>query len=191
MRSTRHVAASLCTLALLWTACAAEVRETGKQEARAEAGKSDRAAAAVDAAQLLPNGKIPVEGVLTGGQPTEAQLAHARDLGYRTVVNLRTPGEKGATTPGEVEALGMKYVAFPIAGVADLDEAHARRFADILAKAERPVIIHCASGNRVGALFAMKAWLVDGKPPAEALALGEAAGLTHLEPAVREKMGLH
>ncbi|HXI02078.1 MAG TPA: sulfur transferase domain-containing protein [Candidatus Saccharimonadales bacterium] len=191
MRRTHHVAASFCTLALLWTACAAEVRETGKQEIKAGAEKAAGAATAVDPAELLPNGKIPVEGVLAGGQPTEAQLAHARDLGYRTVVNLRTPGEEGATTPGEVESLGMKYVAFPIAGPADLDEAHARQFAEILAKAERPVIIHCASGNRVGALFAMKAWLVDGKPPAEALELGKAAGLTHLEPAVREKMGLH
>ena len=42
------------------------------------------------AADLLPNGREPLPGVLTGGQPSRAQLDALAAAGYRTVVNLRT-----------------------------------------------------------------------------------------------------
>jgi hypothetical protein len=51
-------------------------------------------------------------------------------------------------------------------------------------------VIACASGNRVGALLALREfWLEDAEPEA-ALALGKAAGLTRLEPSVRLLLGL-
>ena len=49
------------------------------------------------------------------------------------------------------------------------------------------VLIHCASGNRVGALVALHA-RGTGATPDEALALGKAAGLAGLEPAVRARL---
>jgi hypothetical protein len=36
----------------------------------------------------------------------------------------------------------------------------------------------------------MKAFYVDGMSPEEALVIGEEAGMTRLEPTVREKLGL-
>ena len=51
-----------------------------------------------------------------------------------------------------------------------------------------PVIIHCASGNRVGALLALRANLIQGKSASEALAFGKAAGLTTLEDAVKQRL---
>lgn len=156
------------------------------------AGPQSRPAADpnIPAADLLPNGRAPLEGIITGGQPTPVQLEAARKAGYRTIVNMRPADEPGSTAPDDVTKLGMSYVTLPIAGAADVTEENARRLAGILEKAERPVIIHCSTGNRVGALLAMKAFVVDGKPPEEALALGQAAGLTRLEPVVREKLGL-
>jgi len=86
--------------------------------------------------------------------------------------------------------LGMTYVSIPIAGAADISEENARRLAEVLDVGADPVVVHCASGNRVGALFALKAYYVDGKTPEEALALGKAAGVTRLEPVVRQTLGL-
>lgn len=140
-------------------------------------------------ADLLPNGKEAFEGVLVGGQPTAEQLAAARDAGYRTVINLRPFAEPGAAAePGLVAELGLDYVLIPVAGAAGLTEANARRLDDALAAAEYPVIVHCASGNRVGGLFALRAFYLEGKSAEEALELGRDTGLTRLEPAVREKL---
>ena len=50
--------------------------------------------------------------------------------------------------------------------------------------------MHCASGNRVGGLFALKAFYVDGKTPEEALEIGRSAGMTRTEAVVRQELGL-
>lgn len=141
-------------------------------------------------AELLRNGKAPFDDILTGGQPTPEQFQGLADLGYRTVINMRSTGESGSTRASTVEALGMTYVALPIAGAQDVSEANARKLASALEANEHPVVVHCASGNRVGALFALKAYYVDGESAEDALAVGKAAGVTRLEPLVREQLGL-
>lgn len=139
--------------------------------------------------EIVPNAKRPEPDILAGGQPTAEALAAAQSAGFKTVVNIRGEGEPG-TGREEVEALGMTYVTLPIAGAGDLDAENARAFAELLANAERPVIVHCGSGNRVGGLFALKAHYVDGYEAQEALDIGLAAGLTSLEAAVRSELGL-
>ena len=141
---------------------------------------------------LLRNGLTPFEGeaLLVGGQPTPDQFEKASDLGYKTVINLRGPEEEGNTDPALVEGLGMTYVSLPVNGSADLTEERARALAEALDSAESPVMVHCSSGNRVGGLFALKAYYVDGLSPEEALEVGNAAGVTRAEPVVREKLGL-
>ena len=154
------------------------------------AAPSTAVASQADPAELLRNGRLTDDGILVGGQPTPEQLETLRDLGYRILVNLRMPQESGTTDPALVETMEMDYVSIPIAGAEGVNEANARRLAEVLERAEGPVVVHCASGNRVGALFAMKALYVDGKSPEEALAVGRAAGVTHLEPVVKQKLGL-
>jgi uncharacterized protein (TIGR01244 family) len=146
---------------------------------------------ATDPAALLPNGKEPLPGVITGGQPSREQLEALAAAGYRTLVNLRTEREEMPVAPADVAMLGMRYVHIPVAGAADLTAAKAAELAALLADPEaRPMAIHCASGNRVGALLAVEAATVEAREPEEALELGRAAGLGGLEPAVREVLGL-
>ena len=136
----------------------------------------------------IPNAKAPMQGVLTGGQPTEADLGKAAAAGYRTIVNLRGVEESiSFDEKAVVNALGMEYIAIPIADSQGLTVDKARRLAEILARPKgRPLMIHCASGNRVGALMALKAFHLDGKDLEAALNIGRQAGLTRLEAAVRE-----
>jgi uncharacterized protein (TIGR01244 family) len=142
------------------------------------------------AAELLRNGKMPFEGVLVGGQPTAEQFETLAGLGYGTIVNLRQPEEKGNTDSALIESLGMRYVAIPIGSAETLNEQNALELAEILAGAEAPVVVHCASGNRVGALFALKAYYADGETPEEALALGQQAGMTRTASVVKQRLGL-
>ena len=139
----------------------------------------------------ITNARAPFPGVLTAGQLTETQLDALVEAGYGTFVNLRGPGETGTGWEAARAAeLGATYVSIPISGAADVHDANARRLAEALATAEGPAVVYCKSSNRVGALFALEAHVVDGKEPEESLAIGYSAGLTRLEPRVRELLGL-
>jgi uncharacterized protein (TIGR01244 family) len=132
---------------------------------------------------------VPFDGIVTAGQPSPEQLEAFKAAGIATVVNLRQPTETlGFDEQSTVETLGMTYVALPIAGSAGLSEENVRRFADILDSHARPMLVHCGSANRVGALFALDAGRHRGKSVDEAIELGRAAGLGSLEPATRERL---
>jgi uncharacterized protein (TIGR01244 family) len=141
----------------------------------------------------VPSARIPIAGVLSGGQPTQDEIAAAGAAGYKTVINLRPLTEPGFEwEPAAVKAAGMAYVSIPVAGAAGLTKDNVIRLDAALkaAEAKGPVLLHCASGNRIGAMLALRAAWLEGKDPAAALAFGEASGLTHLEPAVRTLLGL-
>ncbi len=137
----------------------------------------------------IKNARQPEEGLLTGGQPTAEQLAEAAAAGYRTVVNLRPLAEQEWNEPAKAAELGLRYVALPVAGADDLTLDNARALAEILDdEANYPVLVHCASSNRVGALFALRAFHLEGKSSDESLEIGRQAGLTSLEAKVRERL---
>lgn len=122
-----------------------------------------------------------------GGQPTPAHLADLARAGVRTVINLRAPSEPTEyDESAEAAGLGLRYVALPIAGAADLDRERVREFGRVLDEARREggVLIHCASANRAGAMVALDASLNRGQALDDAVAHGRMAGLTSLEPAV-------
>ena len=122
------------------------------------------------------NASFPETGILAAGQPTGEQLQLLAEDGYKTVIDLRPDAEpRGYDEVEAAKANGLAYVNVPITGAA-LDKAAIDRFIAELDKAQRPVIIHCATSNRVGALY--YAWLREkGTPREKALAQGKAAGL--------------
>lgn len=133
----------------------------------------------------IPNAKSPYEGVLCGGQPTPEALETAQRKGFKTIINLRPASEHAGWDVAEtVQSLGLNYVNIPIAGEADLTQENVNAFHNALNDNESPTIVHCASGNRVGALFAMRAAWIEGKTTEEALEIGRCSGLTGMEPAV-------
>ncbi|MDI3259061.1 MAG: sulfur transferase domain-containing protein [Sinobacteraceae bacterium] len=137
----------------------------------------------------VPNACTPQDGICTGGRPRPEHLRQAKERGVRRVVNLCPPNEAcDYDEAAVVAALGLDYVNIPVAGPADLTPENARKLAEAIrdASAAHPVFVHCASGNRVGGLFAIKARYVDGLDAERALAVGRSAGLTKLEPEVRK-----
>ncbi len=94
---------------------------------------------------------------VASGQPDEAMLQTIAEAGFSAVVDLRAADEeRGFDEAKEVERLGMEYVLLPIASADDLTLDKAAVLDQILAQNEGPVLIHCASGNRVGALYALR-----------------------------------
>ncbi len=138
----------------------------------------------------LLNERSPLTGVVTGGAPDEAVLERAAAAGFKTFIELRSDAERVPQLEAKARELGLDVHVIPIAGPDDLNEGNARRLGALLAS-NRPLLLTCASGNRVGALLALEAAWVEGRAAGEAIELGKAAGLTaRLEPVVREKLGL-
>lgn len=133
----------------------------------------------------------PRPGLLTGGQPSAADWAGLKARGVTMVVNLRPDAEMaGRNEAAEVAAAGMAYVGIPVAGADAVDTDNARRLWTLLKSSDTPVFVHCASGNRAGALLALGAAQSGGMAPEAALEFGRKAGLGSLEPVVRERLGL-
>ena len=141
----------------------------------------------------IPDFRQPRPGLVAGGQPDASAWRQLRAQGVTMVVNLRTDEEQaGRDEAAEVAAAGLAYRAIPVAGVAGINDGNAaalRALLEALEDADGTVLVHCASGNRVGGLLAIGA-AQDGVPAEQALELGRAAGLTTAEPHVREQLGL-
>lgn len=139
----------------------------------------------------IPGLRTPRAGVLTGGQPEATAWPLLADGGVGTVINLRPDAElDGRDVAAEAATAGLDYVQIPVAGAGDVTTEKATALWQAMQAADGPVLVHCASGNRVGALMALAAVEHEGLAPEEALALGREAGLTSLEPKVRELLEL-
>jgi protein tyrosine phosphatase (PTP) superfamily phosphohydrolase (DUF442 family) len=171
----------------LCVACASAPITSAPVASRAPVSQPPAAAAASEIV-AVPNARQAISGVTTGGKPTEAQLQQAKDIGYRTVISL-LPSAEALGEAEAVQTLGMKFISIPIPDASALTEENARRLAAAMdAPDAKPLLLHCASGNRAGALLALKAFYVDSVTPAEALDLGLRAGMTSLHPQVEAKM---
>jgi uncharacterized protein (TIGR01244 family) len=118
-------------------------------------------------------------GVATCGQPDASDLEEAAAAGYRTVVNFRDLSEPGALPDEETRAagLGLRYVYVPVTP-RTLSWSHADRLAAVLATPDAaPVLLHCSTGGRAAAVYALWQAKYAGVPAADALSTAESAGL--------------
>ncbi len=134
------------------------------------------------------NSVTPVDGITSAGQPDQAALAVFGDNGYVAIIDMRGEREdRGMDEKAVVESLGMDYVLLPIASEDDISFENAKKLDDLLAAYDGPVLIHCGSGNRVGALLALRQSM-NGADDAAAIEYGKQGGLTGLEPVVRARL---
>lgn len=143
--------------------------------------------ASVELARHVPHLAEPADGLVTSGQPDKEAWELLAAQGVTTVINLRSDEEmRGSDEAGQVAAASMHYVHIPVAGGGDVNRANAARLHEAVASAPGKVLVHCASGNRVGALLAIDASDRRQLDVDQAVAYGKSAGLTGLEPRVRE-----
>lgn len=134
-------------------------------------------------APKMANAGQPLADVATAGQPEREDFEHLAGAGYKTIIDLRTPEEpRGLDEPEVVRrAGGMEYVNIPV-GHEDVDDATFERFREIMTDPERrPVLVHCTSANRVGALLIPYLILDEGKVPDEAVRMASEVGLRSAE----------
>lgn len=116
-----------------------------------------------------------------GGATAPGALAQLREMGFRTVVNLRAASEPDARleeSQAAAATAGLRYVHLPF-DVNNPDPAVVEQFLAVVTDAaSQPVYVHCAGANRAGGLWLIKRMLVDGWEEERAVAEAEAVGLT-------------
>ncbi len=104
--------------------------------------------------QSLPNGASPINGVFTAGQPGAADFRELANAGVKTVIDLRSPAEpRGFDEPSTARAAGLTYHNLPVTpgAIGDREFTELRKL--LGDQQARPVLVHCGSGSRVGALL--------------------------------------
>jgi len=133
-------------------------------------------------------GERPVGGfAVSAGQPSEARF-RALAPHVERIITLRMPDENPYDEAALAAELGVRFTQIGINAERLRDSAvRAQVFAllDDASKQEGLTYLHCGSGDRVGALWAL--WRIEREtmPLEEAIADGKRAGLTSLEPLVR------
>jgi protein tyrosine phosphatase (PTP) superfamily phosphohydrolase (DUF442 family) len=125
--------------------------------------------------------------VACGGATTPEAVPELKKMGYASIINLRVPTEPGANVDAEAAAAktaGINFYNIPFNG-ATPDPAVADKFlATITAKGNEPAYIHCAAGNRAGAMWMIKRLVVDHWDSDKAYTEAAALGLT--SPALKQ-----
>ena len=114
----------------------------------------------------------------TGGQPTQRAFAKVAASGFHSVLSLRAAGEGIDLTKERalVEKTGLRYFNIPVVSNAPRAEQAGEFIRLVKEKTNHPMLINCASANRVGAFMMIYRVLEQGwneeKALDEALKIG-------------------
>ena len=167
-RTVPFVVPSLVLVALLVATapgCSAPADDAEKSEADAKAETAEATDPAqpheplpIVAANIagLPNSFV-VGDVIVAGKPTMEGMVNARDSGATLVINTRMQGEMSFDERSVVQGLGMHYINLGFTP-ATLEDSVVESFILELGKRKPEdgvLLVHCSTGSRVAALWAM------------------------------------
>lgn len=124
----------------------------------------------------IPNLQQPSYKIFTSGQPTEEGFRLLDAMGFKTVVNVLPEPECLANEKQMVTSNNMVYRTFPF-DLTAFKLATIHEFAALLKTVDKPVLIHCSTGNHVGGLWFAYRALIDKVPLPEALKEGRQIGM--------------
>ena len=120
--------------------------------------------------------------IACAGATSPAAVAAVKQMGFKSIINLRQASEAGADLDAEAAAAqtaGITYVHLPL-NTAGPDPAVVDRFLmAVTTPANQPAFVHCASANRASALWLIKRMLVDKWDAERASTEAAALGLTN------------
>ncbi|HEX7138841.1 MAG TPA: sulfur transferase domain-containing protein [Vicinamibacterales bacterium] len=102
--------------------------------------------------------------IACAGATTPEAVPALKEMGYKSIINLRLATEPGANVEGEAaaaKAAGINYVHIPF-NTAQPDPAVADAFVTAVTRPDNnPAFVHCASANRAAAMWMIKRMVVD------------------------------
>ncbi|MCI0442680.1 hypothetical protein L0152_05620 [bacterium] len=124
----------------------------------------------------LPNLYQPRYLILTSGQPTNLGYQILQQMGVQTVINVLPEAE---CDPGErsmVIANDMVYFSQPFDPI-NINRDIVVRFGKLIKHVEKPVLVHCSTGNHVGGMWFAFRVLIEKAPIGTAIAEARQIGM--------------
>lgn len=100
----------------------------------------------------VPNLQQPRYGLFTAGQPTAVGFDQLAAMGFNTVINVLPEKECEPGEPSVVTSHNMAYYNLPFEPEG-LSKETIVQFADLLATVDKPILVHCSTGNHVGGMW--------------------------------------
>ncbi len=118
--------------------------------------------------------------IACGGSTKPEAIREIRNMGFKSVINLRLANEEGAMVEEEgaaVRAAGMNYVHLPFNAQSPDPQLIDNFIAAVTKPANTPAYMHCGAGGRAAALWMIKRVKADGWTVDRALVEANALGL--------------
>ncbi|WP_319800145.1 beta-lactamase hydrolase domain-containing protein [Psychrobacter sp. I-STPA6b] len=133
----------------------------------------------VDLQSVLSPVFFPDEQTVVTGALSPEQIAHIAASGVEHVINFQPESELTFDEKSAVEAHGMSYSHLPITGAEDLKQVNLLEFDKILRQHHgQRILMHCSTGNRVGACVALRQGWLRGRKMDTAMKRGKEHGLS-------------
>lgn len=136
----------------------------------------------VNQINFIKNYNRATKFIATSGSIEEGGLPILRKFGFKTIIDLRTEEEGSDDERKAVAWAGMHYINIPVTGDG-IDAQQLEAFTKAI-KSAKPILVHCASGNRAGAMWASYQ-ISQGVELEKAMKEGRKAGML---PALEEKV---
>ena len=113
--------------------------------------------------------------LIVAGQPRLEQITELKEVGVKTVINLRPEKEHSFDEKNAVLNLKMNYLSLPVDGEQGITFENSAKLQTMIASVDGPILLHCSSSSRVGALLALDA-ISKGYELEQALRIGRVTG---------------
>ena len=166
--------ASLSVVLSLTLALAATLSAAPKTDAAPKRNVTDAAANDAPEPSAIENKLLPAKcgntknvhrfgAVYLAGQPQADDFSIAREAGIKTIINLRQRKELDWDEAAAVKKAGLNYYHIPFHNAKTLtDEVFTKTRKLLSDKKKQPLMLHCGSANRVGAIWLVHRVLDDG-----------------------------
>ena len=131
----------------------------------------------------LPNFHQVNAQLYRGAQPKAGGLPKLKDMGIKTIVNLRGEDDQTRAEGEEAQRLGLRYYSVSLPGSSKPQDEEVQRVLDIINTVEnQPVFVHCRRGaDRTGTVIACYRITHDGWTGGEAKKEAEKYGMSWTE----------
>lgn len=131
----------------------------------------------------------PEDNMVVTGELSLTDMEVLAQAGIEHVINLQPEDELTFDEKSAVEAVGIVYSHIPVRGAEDLKQTVMMAFDKALREHHgKKTLLHCKTGNRVGAAVALRAGWLRGRKIDTCMERGKAYGLTGLEQEVRSRL---
>ena len=168
----------LAILMLIWSSCALFAAPDNEVPFGDQVGSS-----VSKYNRLRPN-------IATAGPLKDGAISELKSLGFSTILDLRCSDEDSDVEKKSVESAGLRYLNIPVSNIIPSDDQVAEFARIVEDRRNFPLLVHCGSANRVGAMWVLYLVQHRSTPIAFAVEEGRTIGMKRdREDAVLKHLG--